>query len=297
MKRLIALAISLFAFSQALAYFELTEPGRKPREMNGIFFDKNKDFAKNWHLVTVRFREDSREQRFTYANDKAFKALQSLKPEYPDGAMFAKIGFVTEEDPSFPSSKVPSGARRFQFMLKDSKKYKTTDGWGYALFDSQGNLFDEDVKTKTQSCHACHQIVPERDFVFSRQMLLHPESVSPLVKAEEFSKVVQFETGKFKAAPEALKVHAAKFDVYNSLVGKLKDFAFSGTLDEVIPLLTDKTKKTSAPSALVVDKNNFSIVVPLADSTKCMAQNSLLSAYKVVVHFNSKLVRNAELCL
>jgi hypothetical protein len=140
--------------------------------MNGIKMSQFPGFAEKWHLVTVRYRKDSNEMRFTYANDLAWKSLQSLKPNYPDGAVFAKIGMMSEADPSFPSSVVPSGAKRFQFMVRDKAKYSDTDGWGYALFDDRGRLFNDDVKIRTQACVACHRIVPERDFVFSRKAQL-----------------------------------------------------------------------------------------------------------------------------
>ena len=72
-----------------------------------------KGVEKNWHLVTVRFRKDTQEMRWTFANDGAWKTLSSGSIEYPNGAVFAKIDAVTHEDAQFPSSAVPSGARRF----------------------------------------------------------------------------------------------------------------------------------------------------------------------------------------
>ncbi len=104
-------------------------------EMNGFLFSDFGQFEKNWKLVTVRYRQDTGELRFTYANPKAWKAMSSGKAEYPDGSIFAKTGYMTDDDPSFTSSKIPSGSRRYQFMVKNKKKYKDQDGWGYALFD------------------------------------------------------------------------------------------------------------------------------------------------------------------
>lgn len=297
MKKTLVLVASVLFSNWANAYFEITDTGKKPREMNGIFYDNYKDFTKKWHLVTVRYRQDSGELRFTYANDLAFNAMKKLKPNYPDGAMFGKVGFTTEDDPSFSSSKVPSGAKRYQLMLKDKKKYAESDGWGYALFDNKGNLFQEDIVAKTQSCVACHRIVPERDYVFSRPMLLHSDSVSPLISGGGSEKIVQFEKLELKRAPAELTKFTAPFDIYNSMTGALQTSAFAGTLDEVVPLLTDKSRKTNAPSALFLDKDNFSLVIPKKDSKKCLEQNSLLQAFRIVVQFNSKLIRDTEACL
>lgn len=121
--------------------------------------------------MTVRYRTDSKELRFTYANDLAWKQMNSSQPTYTDGAIFAKVGIIAEKDPA-SSSEVPSGAKRFQFMVRDRKKYRTTNGWGYALFDDKGKVFNEDIKQKTLACAACHNMVPERDFVFSTAMNL-----------------------------------------------------------------------------------------------------------------------------
>lgn len=289
--------ILLFAPVFSFAYFETTKTGDKPREMNGIFYDQFKDFTKSWHLISVRYRQDSGEQRFTYANDLAWKAMQTLRPNYPDGAMFGKVAFMTENDPAFPSSRVPSGAKRVQFMLKNRKAYASSRGWGYALFDADGNLFNEDMKAKTASCVACHDLVPDRDFVFSRQMQLHYDSVLPQLQGLDQAKLqtmLPFSQTKVTEVPKSASAHLKGFDYVKSLGGDLQKNAFSGTLDEIIPLLTEKAKLTGTPTALIVDANNFSLVVPAGK--KCKNQPQLFS-FHVYVQFNAKPVRNSETCL
>ena len=49
-------------------------------------------------------------------------------------------------------------------MVKDSKKYAATGGWGYAQFND-GKPVDEQMLT---TCFPCHQAVQARDFVFTR---------------------------------------------------------------------------------------------------------------------------------
>lgn len=71
--------------------------------------------------------------RYTYANESAWKTLSHDSVDYQDDAVFAKIGFATMEDPDFPSSAVPCGARRYQFMIRNKTQFKETNGWGYAL--------------------------------------------------------------------------------------------------------------------------------------------------------------------
>jgi hypothetical protein len=49
-------------------------------------------------------------------------------------------------------------------MIKDSKKYQTTGGWGYGHFDDGEPAKDSFM----QSCYPCHQAIKARDFVFTR---------------------------------------------------------------------------------------------------------------------------------
>jgi hypothetical protein len=49
-------------------------------------------------------------------------------------------------------------------MVKDSTKYASSGGWGYAHFND-GEPADEALH---QTCHPCHQAAQGRDFVFTR---------------------------------------------------------------------------------------------------------------------------------
>jgi hypothetical protein len=52
-----------------------------------------------------------------------------------------------------------------QFMVKDSKKYAATGGWGFAQFDKDGKPGDEATHKR---CFPCHEPIKPRDFVFTR---------------------------------------------------------------------------------------------------------------------------------
>jgi hypothetical protein len=62
---------------------------------------------------------------------------------------------------SFVAGSPKNGA---QFMVKDSRKYAATAGWGFAQFND-GKPVDEAVH---KTCIPCHQPVKARDFVFTR---------------------------------------------------------------------------------------------------------------------------------
>lgn len=263
--------LSLFFISlSANAYLENDSPDRFSglKQMNGYKFTDYVGFQKKWNLVTVRFRKDTGELRFTYANPLAWKTLLSGKTDYPDGAVFAKIGYMSETDPLFPSSAVPSGARRYQFMVRNTKKHKETEGWGYALFDSHGLTFPEDPKVQTQACAACHRIAPEREYVFSQPMepSLTIKAMRAAYKAEN-----KFEFAEYtkSSLPKQLQDLLDKNEKVNSLEGPLRKNIFQGTLDEVTPILVESVVKNKTSSVLAnTDFSRFTLVS--ASSDPCM---------------------------
>jgi hypothetical protein len=50
-------------------------------------------------------------------------------------------------------------------MVKDSRKYAATGGWGYSSFDKDGKPSPE---SGMKTCFPCHQAVNDRDFIFTR---------------------------------------------------------------------------------------------------------------------------------
>jgi len=59
---------------------------------------------------------------------------------------------------------VPGPSTNIQFMVKDTKKYAATGGWGFAHFQD-GKAADAEFM---KPCFPCHNQVKERDLVFTR---------------------------------------------------------------------------------------------------------------------------------
>jgi hypothetical protein len=255
----------------ALIAFHATSVSANPAgsTMNGISADQFGNFAKDWKLVTVRYRKDTGEMRWTYANDAALKVLeaQNSKVEYPDGAVFAKLGVMTQEDMSFPSSAVPGGTRRVQFMVRDKNKYASTDGWGYALFDAQGKAVEGDHAVASIACAACHRLVPQKGFVFSELMdLSAPKATHASWKAS-----LGFRSAKRKDLPTALQALLPdSVSKIQTVTGPLTKNLFHGTLDEIRPLLSLEAARARQPVALVSESGKlFSVVIPQARGEGC----------------------------
>jgi hypothetical protein len=111
--------------------------------------------------------------RVQLGNEIAIKAFKEGKVPFPDGAIIAALHWnrVSSEDNdkalagTFPGAQsfVVGSAVNVQFMVKDSKKYAATGGWGFADF-KEGKPGDEALH---QACFPCHQPAKDHDFVFA----------------------------------------------------------------------------------------------------------------------------------
>ena len=133
---------------------------------------------RDWRLISVNhLAGDSLKQvRAQLGNDIAIKAFREGKLPFPDGAIIAALHWneaSSEENNKilaigFPGaglqSFVAGSAVNVQFMVKDSKKYAATGGWGFADFKN-GRPGDEALHN---TCFPCHAPVKDRDFVFTR---------------------------------------------------------------------------------------------------------------------------------
>jgi Cytochrome P460 len=137
-----------------------------------IFVTKIPAGYRDWRLISVAREEgDLDDIRAILGNDIAITAYREGKLPFPDGAIIARLAWSydssEENDKTFgrPQSFVAGSPKNgVQFMVKDSKKYASTGGWGFAQFDD-GKPADEAV---LKTCFPCHRAVKARDLVFTR---------------------------------------------------------------------------------------------------------------------------------
>ena len=238
-----------------------SETSIKNDTMNGYKLSTYAGFEKDWKLVTVRYRKDNGEIRFTYANELAFQTLKNGSVDYPDGSVFAKIAQKSQEDPAFTSSAVPSGTRRYQFMVRDKKKHSTTEGWGYALFDKEGVVFPEKLETQTNACAACHRIVPERGYVFSELMSLSPghdeltgSNTKTFFKTKINYVTMDLNDSSIVLSKKIRSLLPKSADKIRKLDHEISQYLFQGTLDEIKPTLTKEAIRSKMPT-LIFDES------------------------------------------
>ena len=80
----------------------------------------------------------------------------------PDGAAIAKVEWAKVSNPASPYAvTVPGKLNDVSFMVKDSKRFPDTNGWGYAQFrlDAASGIFKAYGSSPTfakADCHQCH---------------------------------------------------------------------------------------------------------------------------------------------
>ena len=286
-KAILSLLMSLVCSGALSAEPQAPEQSFAGREtMNGYKLTDFKNFEKDWHFVTVRFRKDTGEMRLTYANDLAWSVLKKGEHTYPKGAVFAKIGVATHDDPAFASSAVPSGARRTQFMVRDEKEFARTDGWGYALFDANGLTFPEDPKQTEMACAACHRIVPERGYVFSESMEL-PQFNLKISTSPAFA----FEDVAVKTLPPEIKKQLPGVTQVRMLQGELRKYLFQGTLDEIRPVLGHEALRSKKPAVLASEDGRRFSLVKMREKGECAdAKDQALIGVSNVLFKNNEML-------
>jgi hypothetical protein len=108
---------------------------------------------------------------------KAYKAgIPANGKPFPDGARMAKIHWNPKKSEFFPTTTIPGTLHDVDFMVKDTKRFADSGGWGYAAFqyDNASNTFtpsttaDQPPQSNDAKCgFACHTIVKTRDYVFT----------------------------------------------------------------------------------------------------------------------------------
>jgi hypothetical protein len=95
---------------------------------------------------------------------------------FPDGSKMAKVHWTPKKMEIFPAATVPGPQHDVDFMVKDSKRFADSGGWGYAVFEYDaasdtfrpGSLDDSPPQGNDAKCgFACHTIAKTRDYVFT----------------------------------------------------------------------------------------------------------------------------------
>ena len=130
---------------------------------------------RDWRLISVAHEAGKlNDIRAILGNYAAMHAYREGTLPFPDGTIIARVSWKyipsEENDKAFGRQQSfvagPAPDWYLQFMVKDSKKYAATGGWGFAQFNKDGDPSADAAKLET--CFPCHEPAKARDFVFTR---------------------------------------------------------------------------------------------------------------------------------
>ncbi len=177
MKRIVFALVATGALASMIAYMAPAS-GQADGEAAPIYEIKIPSGYRDWRLISVNHLAGGnlKQMRAQLGNDVAIKAFREGKVPFPDGTIIAALHWTEASSDEnnkvlaigFPGaglqSSVAESPVNVQFMVKDSKKYAATGGWGFADF--------KDGKPGTEAlhktCFPCHEPAKDRDYVFTR---------------------------------------------------------------------------------------------------------------------------------
>ncbi len=179
MKRKRMLAISIITAGLALvgSWAIAAQDKYTLKVPNGLAFSEFRGYEA-WQVVSIS--QNGNLIAAILANPVMIQAYAAGIPgngkPFPDGAKMAKIHWNPKKMETFPAATVPATQHDVDLMVKDSKRFADSGGWGYAVFDynaasdtfAPGTMADKPPQGNDAKCgYACHTGVKNRDYVFT----------------------------------------------------------------------------------------------------------------------------------
>jgi Cytochrome P460 len=144
----------------------------------GLAFSEFRGYER-WQVVSISHTGDQ-VMAVILANPLMIDAYKAGIPgngqPFPDGSQMAKVHWTPKKLETFPTATVPGTLHDVDFMVKDSKRFTDSGGWGWGAFkyDAASGKFtpattaDMPPQGNDAKCGlGCHTIVKGRDYVFT----------------------------------------------------------------------------------------------------------------------------------
>ena len=162
--------LGCMAFAQQQDKYSLKVPG-------GLAFSEFKGYE-SWEVIATS--QNAKVVAVILGNPAMIDAYRAGIPgngkPVPDGAKMAKVHWTPKQNEFFPDATVPGTLLNVDFMVKDSKRFADSGGWGWAEFEYDaasktfrpGTTTDEPPQANDAKCgFECHTIVEKSDYVFT----------------------------------------------------------------------------------------------------------------------------------
>jgi hypothetical protein len=178
MGRISMRTIALVALLGALSTSSLSAQDKYTVKVpGGLAFAEFRGYE-GWHLISIS--QDGPLMAAILGNPVMIAAYKAGIPgngkPFPDGSKMAKVHWIPTKMKTFAAATVPGAQHDMDFMVKDSKRFADSGGWGWGAFayDSLTHTFTAaDMTAKPPQGHdakcgfTCHTIVKNRDYVFT----------------------------------------------------------------------------------------------------------------------------------
>ena len=145
---------------------------------NGLAFSEFRGYE-SWQMIAVSHNGDM--LAAILGNPAMIAAYKAGIPEngkpFPDGAKMAKIHWNPKKQETYPGEPtVPGTQHDVDFMVKDSKRFADSGGWGWGSFDydAASDTFSPATEAANppqahdaKCWFACHTLAKSRDYVFT----------------------------------------------------------------------------------------------------------------------------------
>ncbi len=167
------------ALAVVLAAAAMSAPDKYTLKVpNGLAFAEFKGYE-GWQVISVSNAGKLAVILGNPAMIDAFKAgIPGNGKPFPDGAKMAKIHWDPKKSETEPGQPlVPASLHDVDFMVKDSKRFADSGGWGYAAFEYESasagyrpaTQKDQPPQATDAKCgFGCHTIVRSQDYVFTQ---------------------------------------------------------------------------------------------------------------------------------
>ncbi|HEU4552709.1 MAG TPA: heme-binding domain-containing protein [Chitinophaga sp.] len=121
---------------------------------------------RNWQVISTTNRFDNHSIRIVYGNAIAAKAVKEnhMQP-FPEGSAIVKVVWnsIEEKDGGI----TPGSLNSVQIMVKDSRRFPGSKGWGFAKFNGVQLKPYGATPLFNTTCYNCHKIAGKTDLVFN----------------------------------------------------------------------------------------------------------------------------------